>query len=442
LYFLDTERHAATLNDCAQCLATLETVAPATGAAYYDVIPLVSTRLLQLQVYAWVHSNRTHVPEFARLASKRAALAEQIDPKLARSGLKRRQMDVALANYGECKRSGRFAAKLCPAGSERIPRHPYPDHGAAGLGDAAASLLVHLHLTFHGGTNLLRLIKRNSCAMLPHFCAGISNKKIRWERTTLLNLTANRSICSWTPCGRDRNVAKEATRSSDPRNHPIDVAFFEPFPPPSLAWPDKRWAAANIDSARYLFTSIARNPAFFVAERGISTGLNPEFMLEKWASKHYRGMSCHLSHAKNSKDARTPPPRCAMGAKWANDGELPCRDDLELAKDLARSFSVLILFEEMNEGLAAFSAKLGWGPHWHAEPHRQKANDSHRNVILALANQGLRRKHFAELVDASQLSTELYYFVRELNRAWHVELNLTRPSTALAPPHELQGIVF
>ena len=47
---------------------------------------------------------------------------------------------------------------------------------------------------------------------------------------------------------------------------------------------------------------------------------------------------------------------------------------------------------------------------------------------------GLDRDAFADIVDETQLSLELYFHARELNRAQHVELGLPPPDTALLPP--------
>ena len=46
----------------------------------------------------------------------------------------------------------------------------------------------------------------------------------------------------------------------------------------------------------------------------------------------------------------------------------------------------------------------------------------------------LDRAAFADVVDETQLSLELYFHARELNRAQHVELGLPPPDTALLPP--------
>ena len=57
----------------------------------------------------------------------------------------------------------------------------------------------------------------------------------------------------------------------------------------------------------------------------------------------------------------------------------------------------------------------------------------HHGVEAALKAYGFDRHAFANLVDASQKSTELYYYVRELNRAMHLDLGLPPPSTGSFP---------
>jgi hypothetical protein len=66
----------------------------------------------------------------------------------------------------------------------------------------------------------------------------------------------------------------------------------------------------------------------------------------------------------------------------------------------------------------------------------------HHGAEAALGHYGLDRAAFAALVDASQLSLELYFFARELNRADHRELGLRPPSTGLAAPGEFEGVFF
>ena len=43
---------------------------------------------------------------------------------------------------------------------------------------------------------------------------------------------------------------------------------------------------------------------------------------------------------------------------------------------------------------------------------------------------------FADVIDETQLSLELYFYARELNRADHVLLGLAPPGTGLLPPGE------
>ena len=43
---------------------------------------------------------------------------------------------------------------------------------------------------------------------------------------------------------------------------------------------------------------------------------------------------------------------------------------------------------------------------------------------------------FADVIDETQLSLELYFYARELNRADHLDLGLAPPGTGLLPPGE------
>ena len=43
---------------------------------------------------------------------------------------------------------------------------------------------------------------------------------------------------------------------------------------------------------------------------------------------------------------------------------------------------------------------------------------------------------FADVIDETQLSLELYFYARELNRADHLVLGLAPPGTGLLPPGE------
>ncbi len=43
---------------------------------------------------------------------------------------------------------------------------------------------------------------------------------------------------------------------------------------------------------------------------------------------------------------------------------------------------------------------------------------------------------FADVIDETQLSLELYFYARELNRADHMTIGLASPGTGLLPPGE------
>ena len=43
---------------------------------------------------------------------------------------------------------------------------------------------------------------------------------------------------------------------------------------------------------------------------------------------------------------------------------------------------------------------------------------------------------FADIIDETQMSLELYFYARELNRADHIKLGLAPPGVGLLPPGE------
>ena len=43
---------------------------------------------------------------------------------------------------------------------------------------------------------------------------------------------------------------------------------------------------------------------------------------------------------------------------------------------------------------------------------------------------------FADVIDETQMSLELYFYARELNRADHIQLGLAPPGVGLLPPGE------
>lgn len=462
LYFSDGAGvRAAALADCRGCLDELE-ASTRFGELYYDAVPLVSTRLLQLQSYAWADgTDSTRV--FEGFAARREALAGRIDPAAARPAATRAVLDEALANYGECKRSGRAPNSTCRKDpdekrSKKNKTVAYYSGGVAGPTEASGTLLVHLHLTFHGGTNLLALIKKYSCVLLPDYCAAISNS----IRKPLRNIASDREKCAFTPCPGNGTPEVRAEAGWTGGDDPVDAVFFEPRPSSMFPFPNRAWARGNVGSSEYIFSIIVRHPAFFALTRTLTSEQSAEFLLEKLASKSYPPLLCaailpteiarasaNLTHAKSEFNDCT----AKKNKKERSSSRLlPSRADLVEAKFIARALSVVVVAEHMDVGLLAFHEKLGWGDAWHSDAHvtevktsmsrKPKSGPPHHDARAALAFYGFTPAAFAGVVDASQLSTELYYFARELNRAWHGESGLAPPSTRLAPPGELIGILF
>jgi hypothetical protein len=165
------------------------------------------------------------------------------------------------------------------------------------------------------------------------------------------------------------------------------------------------------------------------------------------------------------------------------------RRDLTAAKKRLSGFTVVMLLEHYAEGLLAFCKRLGWpnescrikdAPRSHVgAPSALKAAASQtsfrrrlqidarvrpragqRGVVRApprararaqgkaiprISSHGLGAfmtamnvtlDGFADVIDETQLSLELYFYARELNRADHMLLGLAPPGTGLLPPGE------
>ena len=69
-----------------------------------------------------------------------------------------------------------------------------------------------------------------------------------------------------------------------------------------------------------------------------------------------------------------------------------------------------------------------------AEPFRHRGRD--RDYAPDAQAMNVPLDGFADVIDETQLSLELYFYARELNRADHVQLGLAPPGTGLLPPGE------
>jgi hypothetical protein len=74
-----------------------------------------------------------------------------------------------------------------------------------------------------------------------------------------------------------------------------------------------------------------------------------------------------------------------------------------------------------------------------AAPFRHRGRDrDYWNVGLGafMTAMNVDLDGFADIIDEVQLSLELYFYARELNRADHVRLGLAPPGVGLLPPGE------
>ena len=478
--------HARVLRDCSACLRTLER--ENATASYYKFVPLVNTRLFQLQIYRWASTSKDarnasvnlasrraateqaawNASVFVDLAARRAALAARMDPRFARPTAKRRAIDDAIRDYRQCARSGRGLApwqlsrdqdSSCEgdlAGARRSPPN------------ATASLLAHHHMTFHGGTALLTTIQDRTCVLLPRTCAARVVPDRRTRALDLLDVSAPVDRCGDQRCGANF-VSSAPDVDAGATYAPVDAVFFEPTMP-------RRAAAKWIDSGRVVFSTVVRHPAFFAATRGIESGKHSEFMLHMFLDSGTTSNFCHVLPAASLANVRR---RAASGAiatpgfltdcPTASKGAAPpvdTREKLAAAKEILSGFAVVVLAEAYAEGFQSFCRRLRWPDckvvnkrgHWRPPKPvldaatrtsapgrrlgRRPPGAPHHGVVKALDHFNLTPADLAAIVDASQLSTELYFAARELNRADHREFGLEEPPTSLAAPGEFEGLIW
>ena len=507
---------AAVVTQSSACLDALASSRPAAeklGPEYYDVVPLVETRVLQAMLYGGLGESAA----VATLARRLVEVRARIDPAAARSADARRRMDTAVQNYGLSRRSGRTAAR--PWHRPRVGDPGCRDGrcleecpGQTAAANASASLHVHLHLTYHGGTEMLKTHHTMTCSLLQPTCAawppsrahlfklasGRGRKAARAaaqleaappeaQRAALergfLALHANaryeETARQWgnVTRGRDGVLEPQHCPSAQPPSpflgsDPVDATFMEPI----------LFRGAPVDSARIVWTSTARHPTAFALERGVydSFNFNPDFMLQKWMDRGGGGQggfyctSEAILQAMNAhKSSLDDPPwlKSCYELRRRNFDRLVAtsfkRADLDAAKDLARHFSILMLIEHYSEGLLAYCRRLRWpretcrtAHDWTpriaagkdqsaiveaSRAHSAPAKRARRRRLSPHPHHGLAglvdlfkwgRDQVADVLDLAQLSQELYFFARELNRAQHLELGLEPPGTGLLPPGE------
>lgn len=433
----------------------------------------------------------------ARLAALAEGMSR--DQVVPRSAEVTEAMSEALGRHSYCRRSGRpldwtnskensqTAARAADANSSLHMHLHLTNHGGT-------TLLGILQ------TQTCNLISAHCAAIVtPEVAAGRNRKstsassrgealesKRRDSEARLLAITANASArnghCCSSTCGGYSPAYAQGSQ-------PIDVGFFEP------ALVD----GAPVTSNRIVWTTIIRHPAVFALGHGdfipefmlsswlgqsasTSNGLGPKHTggwhcdlpsLESLRTHgpnqttetktHKRQTTVALGEPRRAVEDRGSPARYVQGNCKAGQPNLT-RTDLAHAKQLAQSFTIISTLEEYNEGALAFCELLGWptcqpvkrwapkglGPNQtdlseashrsSSSAHRIMAGTVHHSVDMMLSSNGygpdLRALVWSDIIDASQLSTELYYYGRELNRASHLKLGLRPPTAGLLPVGE------
>jgi hypothetical protein len=346
-----------------------EACAADARGTYFDSVPLLFTRMLQIQLYASAlgatpstplltshfanaRANETLASVFAKWEGELAALAATINPRDARRHDQQRGIDAALSRYRLCGRSGLYDAASLGRGPALLGRRP-PDRDA--------SMHVHLHLTHHGGTTMGVMALHGTCQLLYQSNqAAILPQHGTLERQ-LLDLEANiskqaeallvpgvsesvrRHICHVgrsTLCNATRDDLLRAQRDWQRRglssSAPVDFGQFEPLLPRD----------APVGSDRIVWSANVRHPSLWVAKR-LSDPFydpaqralgSPNFMLGRWLDETFPADHCLGLVAVGRRD---PAARCERWNASQPAVRSPTRADLARAKDLARGFAIL-----------------------------------------------------------------------------------------------------
>ena len=492
------------LADAGACLDALQGSSGAKlGPEYFDVVPLLEVRALQYHAYGGYAVDG--------LMERLRAVRNRMDPSAARPAEAQETIDAAVASYSLGARSGRTTVRTFSG-----PRNdPEKCPGQVRQPNASASLHVHHHMTFHGGTTLVGILKQRTCALASNACAAqgalppttkawtaakdlpVSERRARVE-AAILNITALAAY-DGTPyagirgfCGRPGNAPRDWKASMD-GNDPIDYVFYEPQLPPG---------APVGQSRRILWTTTVRHPAKFSlskilkSPRPMDRTIGPDFMVDM-----VLGSNPTKQRVRNSAYCESAPlRRSALPMLRILCGNRPGpgnlrdfgRPDLRAAKKRLSGFAVVMLLEHYAEGLLAFCRRLGWpnascrikeAPRSHVgapsalkaaasqtsfrrrlqvdAPIRPRAGARGRpgvvrapprargraqgKAIPRISSHGLGAfmtamnvtvDAFADVIDETQLSLELYFYARELNRADHMLLGLAPPGVGLLPPGE------
>ena len=149
------------LADAEDCLDALQASSGAKlGPEYFDVVPLLEVRALQYHAYGGF--------EVRGLMDRLEALRSRMDPGAARPAATQETIDAAVASYSLGARSGRTSVRTFAPNAPRGDKCP----GQVSKPNASASLHVHHHMTFHGGTTLVGIFHHRTCALSPNACAA------------------------------------------------------------------------------------------------------------------------------------------------------------------------------------------------------------------------------------------------------------------------------
>ena len=144
------------LADAEDCLDALQASSGAKlGPEYFDVVPLLSVRALQYHAYGGY--------AVEHLMDRLEALRSRMEPGAARPAETQETIDAAVASYSLGARSGRTSVRTFAPNAPRGDKCP----GQVSKPNASASLHVHHHMTFHGGTTLVGIFHHRTCALSP-----------------------------------------------------------------------------------------------------------------------------------------------------------------------------------------------------------------------------------------------------------------------------------
>ena len=165
---------AACTRDLHAALGTMPTAATPARADYFEYVPLLYTRLLQVELCAIAGYEGSRGARGAselfetihrnveRAVSEVGELSSYADAGAARSAWQIEVIKKGLANYKLSRRSGRYDA----ASRGRHPKIP------PGPSRPSSSLHMHFHLTNHGGTTLQQMLRYYTGSALTESCGN------------------------------------------------------------------------------------------------------------------------------------------------------------------------------------------------------------------------------------------------------------------------------